>query len=78
MVLQGPIEMLSPITSTEAPAERPGVVLALSIILVILIILLIISIFLLLYCVLKRQGGKEERKKYDDYEQKRQVSMLNR
>ncbi|VDK88216.1 unnamed protein product [Litomosoides sigmodontis] len=71
MVLQGLIKMSSSVTSTEAPAEKPEVVLALTIILVILIIILIISIFLLLYCVLKRQGEKDERKKYD-YERKRQ------
>ncbi|VBB30989.1 unnamed protein product [Acanthocheilonema viteae] len=67
--------MPSLITSTEAPAGKPGVVLALSIVLVILVILLVISIFLLLYCVLKRQGERAKRRKRSGYEQRRQHRM---
>ncbi|MCP9262865.1 hypothetical protein DINM_006241 [Dirofilaria immitis] len=66
MVLQG--LNIEPTTATVAPTGKPEVILALTVVLVVLIILLIISIFLLLYCVLKRQEGRIERRKREDYE----------
>uniref|UniRef100_A0A915PM27 Uncharacterized protein n=1 Tax=Setaria digitata TaxID=48799 RepID=A0A915PM27_9BILA len=62
-------------TSTVAPSGKQEMVLALTIVLVVLIIILIISVFLLLYCVLKRQEGRIERGKRNDYEQRRRHRM---
>ncbi|KAM3728600.1 Alpha-2B adrenergic receptor [Dirofilaria immitis] len=72
MVLQG--LNIEPTTATVAPTGKPEVILALTVVLVVLIILLIISIFLLLYCVLKRQEGRIERRKREDYERQKMQS----
>uniref|UniRef100_A0A0R3S209 Uncharacterized protein n=1 Tax=Elaeophora elaphi TaxID=1147741 RepID=A0A0R3S209_9BILA len=76
MRLQGLLKIPPSIITTVAPIGKPEVVLALSIVLVILVIILIISIFLLLYCVLKRQGGRTERRKREEYERARQQSKM--